>query len=108
MDMFDEPQEDPTERSFSPNDRAREKSDEFRMHAELAAVFEGCRKFDARLIPGLSSDVARDIQRSMAKLEKSKSPGGPVLPSQYLESVDQRLPHSPPARRGDDHPLAGR
>jgi hypothetical protein len=81
MDMFDEPQEDPTEQSSSPTDRAKEKSDEFRMHAELAAVFEGVRKFDASLVPGLSMDIARDIQRTMARLEKSKAPNGPVLPS---------------------------
>ena len=80
MDMFDEPREDPTEQSANPADRAKEKSDEFRMHAELAAVFEGVRKFDAQLIPGLSADTARDIQRSMARLEKSKAPNGPVLP----------------------------
>jgi hypothetical protein len=81
-EMFDEPQEDPTERLSDPADRAREKSDEFRMQAELIAVFEGVRKFDAQILPGLSMDTARDIQRSMARLEKSKSPGGPVLPGQ--------------------------
>jgi hypothetical protein len=59
---------------------AREKSDELRMHAELAAVFEGPRKFDAQLIPGLDVQVARDLQRTMARLEKSKEPNSPVLP----------------------------
>jgi len=78
--MFDEPSEEPTERSFDPADQAREKSDEFRMHAEMAAVFEGVRKFDARLIPGLDVNIARDVQRSMGKLEKSKSMGIPLLP----------------------------
>jgi hypothetical protein len=82
MDMFDEPQEDPTEQSFNPANRAKEKGDEFRMQAELIAVFEGVRKFDAQLLPGLAADTARDLQRTMAKLEKSKSPGGPVLPGQ--------------------------
>lgn len=78
--MFDEPQEDPTERSFNPADQAREKSDEFRMHAELAAVFEGPRKFDAELVPGLDAQVARGIQRTIGKLEKSKTPDSPILP----------------------------
>lgn len=78
--MFDEPEEDPAERSFSPADEAREKSDEFRMHAELAAVFEGPRKFDAQLIPGLDAQLAREIQRMMGKLAKAKTPESPVLP----------------------------
>jgi len=79
--MFDEPNEEPAERSFDPADRAREKSDEFRMHAELAAVFEGCRKFDAGLYPGLDIEIARDVQRTMARLEKSKEANSPVLPA---------------------------
>jgi hypothetical protein len=78
--MFDEPNEVPAEHSFNPADRAKEKSDEFRMHAELAAVFEGTAKFGARLIPGLDADIAREVQRTMGRLEKSKSPGSPVLP----------------------------
>lgn len=78
--MFDEPNEGPAEHPIDPTDRAREKSDEFRMHAELAAVFEGCRKFDAQLLLGLDPQVARDIQRSFGRLEKSKSADSPVLP----------------------------
>jgi hypothetical protein len=78
--MFDEPSERPEERPREPAERAREKSDEFRMHAELAAVFEGIRKFDAELRPGLDPELAREVQRSIAKLEKSKAPDSPVLP----------------------------
>jgi hypothetical protein len=78
--MFDEPEEDPSERSFNPADQARDKSDEFRMHAELAAVFEGTRKFDAQLVPGLDAQLAREIQRTIGKLEKAKTPESPVLP----------------------------
>src|SRR5687768_2648632 len=63
--MFDDPEETPAERSINPADRAREKFDEFRMHAELAAVFEGCRKFDAQILPTLDPDIARDIQRTI-------------------------------------------
>jgi hypothetical protein len=80
--MFEEPNEGPAERPLSPADRAREKSDEFRMHAELAAVFEGCGKFDARIYPGLDPEIARDMQRSFGRLEKSKSADSPVLPEQ--------------------------
>jgi hypothetical protein len=78
--MFDEPAEDPTEHPIKPEDRAREKSDEFRMHAELCAVFEGNRKFDAELRPGLDAEVARDVQRTIGRLEKAKTPESPVLP----------------------------
>lgn len=78
--MFEEPKEDPAERSFNPADRARDKTDEFRMHAELAAVFEASRKFDAQILPGLDPQLARDIQRTIGRLEKTKSPDSPVLP----------------------------
>jgi len=81
--MFEEPDdgdEGSSERAVNPADRAKDKSDEFRMHAELAAVFEGPRKFDARLLPGLDAEVARDVQRTMGKLEKAKTPDSPVLP----------------------------
>jgi len=78
--MFDEPAEDPTEKAINPADRARDKSDEFRMHAELAAVFEGNRKFDAEIRTGLDPQLAREIQRTMARLEKAKTPESPVLP----------------------------
>lgn len=81
--MFDEPEDPqrPAERLTNPADRARETTDQFRTHAELAAVFEGCRKFDARVIPGLDPEVARDVQRTIARLEKSKAPDSPVLPA---------------------------
>ena len=82
--MFDEPQEDPTEQTFNPADRAKDKSDEFRMHAELAAVFEGPRKFDAQIVANLDLDLARQIQRTMAKLEKAKPPDSPVLPENVM------------------------
>ena len=78
--MFDETNEGPTEHPLTPADRAKEKSDEFRMHAELAAVFEGCRKFDAQILPGFDPQLAREIQRGFGKLEKSKSAESPVLP----------------------------
>jgi hypothetical protein len=81
--MF-EPEEDPTEQSSSPANRAKEKSDEFRMHAELAAVFEGHRKFDAAIVPGFDPQIARETQRSIGRLEKAKSPDNPVLPEQSM------------------------
>lgn len=78
--MFDEPEEDSSERARNPAEQAKEKADEFRMHAELAAVFEANRKFDAEIRPGLDAQAAREIQRTMAKLEKAKSAESPVLP----------------------------
>jgi hypothetical protein len=78
--MFDEPDENPIEKARTAEDRAREKSDEFRMHAELAAVFEGCRKFDAQLLPGLDANLARDVQRGIGRLDKAKTPDSPIIP----------------------------
>jgi hypothetical protein len=77
--MFDDPTDDPTERAIDPAQRARDKSDEFRMHAELCAVFEGCRKFDARINPTLSAEVARECQKLVARIEKSRLDGAPVI-----------------------------
>ena len=82
--MFDEPEENDAEnsaeRAADPAARAKEKFDEFRMHAELAAVFEGKRKFDAELRAGLDPEIARDVQRTIARLEKAKSADTPLLP----------------------------
>jgi hypothetical protein len=78
--MFDEPEERPADRVIKPADRAREKSDEFRMHAELAAVFEGHRKFDVSVETNLGAELAREIQRAVGRLEKARSAESPVLP----------------------------
>jgi hypothetical protein len=77
--MYDPPNEEPADPIFNPEDRAKEKSDEFRMHAEIAAVFEGHTKFDAQFLPTLDFQLARRIQQTMARLEKSKAPEHPVL-----------------------------
>jgi len=82
--MYEDPEENPSERANDPSVRAKEKADEFRTIAELAAVFEGVRKFEAELKPGFDTAVMRDLQRAMAKLEKSKTPESPVLPEPSL------------------------
>jgi hypothetical protein len=89
--MFDEPEEDPSETPSDPVSRTRDKSDELRMHAELAAVFEGARKFDARLLPGLDPDVARNVQRAMAKLEKAKIAETPVIGEESTQAALELL-----------------
>ncbi len=89
--MFEEPEEQPVERVISPAERAKEKSDEFRMHAELAAVFEGHRKFDAAIIAGLDPQIARDSQKTIGRLEKSRSPDSPILPEQSAADAAQLL-----------------
>jgi len=78
--MFDEPEESPEETALSADDRVKDKTDEFRMAAELFAVFEATRKFDAQIRPDLDRDLAREIQRTMGRLEKAKKPDSPVLP----------------------------
>jgi hypothetical protein len=89
--MFDEPSESPAERAANPAERAKEKSDEFRTHAELVAVFEATRKFDAQILPNLDASLARDIQRTMAKLEKSKAPDSPILPPASMSDAADLL-----------------
>src|SRR3954471_16126158 len=78
--MFDEPEESPEEKALNATARAKDKTDEFRMAAELFAVFEATRKFDAQIRPDLEPDLAREVQRTMARLEKGKSAGSPILP----------------------------
>ena len=75
----DDPQDQPLEDASDPKVRAKEKTDEFRVHAELAAVFEGPRKFDAELKPKLDPELARDVQKTMAKLAKARDAEHPVL-----------------------------
>ncbi len=85
--MSEEANENPPERILDPKDRAMEKAAEFRMHAELAAVFEGVRKFDARLRQDFDPDLARDVQRMVGKLEKAKVPNTPVIDPSAAESA---------------------
>jgi hypothetical protein len=80
--MYDEPNETPAEQPGDPKQRAKEKADEFRAHAQFAAVFEGPRKFDAQLIAGLDAEIAREVQRGMAQLEKAKPAESPVIPEE--------------------------
>ena len=61
------------------------------MYAELFAVFEGPRKFEAGLRSGLDMQIARDVQRSMSRLEKAKSPDSPVLPPPSAEEAATTL-----------------
>jgi len=89
--MFEDESEGAPEKPMDPAVKAKEKSDYFRIHAELAAVFEGKRKFDASLLPGLDPESARDIQRGVAKLEKSKSPESPILPPAVLADAGNLL-----------------
>jgi hypothetical protein len=78
--MFDDSQEARDDASDDPGKRLSEKLAELRMLAELAAIFEGPRKFKARLRTDLTIEHARELQRAVALLDKSKKPGMPVLP----------------------------
>jgi hypothetical protein len=92
--MFVEPEDDDgrsAERAMTPAERAREKADEFRMHAELVAVFEGVRKFDAEIRAGLGADAARDVQRGMARLEKAKVADSPLLAPEVFDDAAKLL-----------------
>ena len=65
---------------MNPADQAKEKFDEFRMHAELAAVFEGHRKFAAQIDTEIDPEAVRQIQRTIARLEKTKDLDTPLIP----------------------------
>ncbi len=77
--MYEEPDEVPSENARNPAERAKEESDRLRMTAELVAVFEGPRKFDAQLVPGLDAEAARAVQRTIGKLGNAIASGGPFL-----------------------------
>ena len=79
--MFeDENDRSPDEDAADPIVRAKDRFDQFRMHAELVAVLEGHRKFDAQIDSSFDGTIAREVQKSIARLEKAKTPDSPVLP----------------------------
>lgn len=90
--MFeDEPNEDHPEESRDPNQRAKEKIDELRMHAQFAAIFEACRKFDADIQPAFDPDLAREIQHKIGRMDKSKAADHPLLLDDAMELAEQVL-----------------
>jgi hypothetical protein len=92
--MYDENEpndESQAQRSTDPAVRAKDKSDELRMAAELFAIFEGCRKFDAQILPGFDPQLAREVQQTIGKLEKSKAPDSPILPEASIADATKLL-----------------
>ena len=89
--MFDEPTASPDPHPLDPKQRAAEKSDEFRMHAELVAVFEGVRKFGAQIRPNLDPELARHVQRTIGMLAKSRLPDTPVIKEEAMPQAAELL-----------------
>src|SRR4051794_1014643 len=89
--MFEEPEEDSQQRPFNPAERAIAKSDEFRMHAELCAIFEGHRKFDAHIVANLDPQIARDTQKTMGRLEKTRLADTPIVNEEAIPDAAQLL-----------------
>ena len=111
--MYEEPDDSDQpapERAADPVSRAKEKADEFRMHAELAAVFEAKRKFDAVLDVKFDAEVARDVQRTIAKLEKQKIPETPVIKPESMDEAKRLLllPATADAITTNDYHIARR
>lgn len=79
--MLDDPNERRDDTAGDPAKRLAEKLADLRMLAELAAIFEGPRKFQSRVSTDLSIEQARKVQRDIALLERGKKPGVPVLPA---------------------------
>lgn len=96
--MFEEPDEPVSKAPRDPAQRARERAEEFLIHAEMAATFEGTRKFAAELRADLDAELAREVQRGVAKLAKAKLPDVPVLPASALADAQALL--ALPAERG--------
>ncbi|HEY1685900.1 MAG TPA: hypothetical protein VGG19_14135 [Tepidisphaeraceae bacterium] len=89
--MFDEPEESPNEQARDAAGRAKEKADEFRMHAEFAACYEAIRKFDAEIRVDLPVELARDLQKALMKLERARIAETPVLPAESIEEAKRVL-----------------
>lgn len=92
--MYEEPEdgdEDHEREARGVDDRVKDTIDSFRMHAELCAVFEGGRKFDAELRSALDPELAREIQKTVAKLEKSKQAEVPVLAEASVAEAEALL-----------------
>ena len=87
----------PADRARDPAAAAREQSDGYRLHAEIAAVFEGPRKYDAAITPGLDPDLARDLQRTVGRLGNGIIKDGPVLTGPAAADAN-RLLQLPTAR----------
>ena len=80
--MFDPPNEEPIEPILDPAGLAKEKSDEFRMYAEIAAVFEGRTKFDAQFLTQLQPQACPQHPADHGPDGKSpRFPASPFCPS---------------------------
>lgn len=104
--MFEDPDEEvPLSRATDPKTRAKDKSDEFRMHAELCAVFEGNRKFDARIDAAWDGNLARECQRMVGKLEKGRVAETPVVSDELAPVAAELLdlPHAKKLTTNDYH-----
>jgi hypothetical protein len=77
--MFDDPSEPPPELAATAQARAAEKIDEFRLQAELCAVFEATWKYDAQILPVDDPKTLRSIQKTIAGLERDRIDGTPVI-----------------------------
>jgi hypothetical protein len=108
-DLFDESPTPRDEASADPKQRATDVIDQLRIYCELAAVFEGPRKFDAFVRTNLDAKLARDVQQTVGTLEKQKSPRtGPILPAEAVEAAQKLLElpqHQPSLTTNDYHVL---
>ncbi|MEM8872914.1 MAG: hypothetical protein AAGD32_01530 [Planctomycetota bacterium] len=89
--MYEEPDERSSEAAIDPKQRAAEKAEEFRIHAELAAVFEAPRKFDADVLPGADA-VLKEVQQAIGKMHKGQDPKlGPLVTPTHVADAARLL-----------------
>jgi hypothetical protein len=93
--MFDDDDAPRSKPTRDPQVRALEKIEEFRMHAELAAVFEAPRKFGAAVLTDLPTAVSRDLQLTLARLDKARANLGQLIPPAPLASPAASEPATP-------------
>ena len=95
--MFDDDADEAPARRTDPEQAARDKLEELRMYAELAAVFEGPRKFDHDLRRDLPSDLAQRLQRGMLTLERARPNQVQILPDEQVPLARELLSANDPA-----------
>lgn len=103
--MFEDDADDDHARRTDPEQAAKDKLEELRMYAELAAVFEGPRKFDHAFRRDLPLDLAQRLQRGLLTLERDRPDQRQILPDEHIPLARQLLSANDAARLtyGDYH-----
>lgn len=89
--MFEDDADDAPARRTDPEQAAKDKLEELRMYAELAAVFEGPRKFDQAFRRDLPLDLAQRLQRGLLTLERARPGQSQLIPAEHISLARELL-----------------